>query len=671
MNEITLLGVSDGFALFGGTNGLTVVVGIANLDVFDPIPKLSVDFSRWDDADPAQVPTEAFELADNALGNATQVEGTDVIIAAGAKDKRSFAIPKAAQAEAQKALTWRKEHGRGGTDVGLNTARTLAKGGSIGIQKVRHIARYFARHEVDKKGTGWSPGDDGFPSNGRIAWALWGGDPARRWSEGIARREKDLSVLAKLDFEPDDSVTDDSGAEDGIESTYEPGEPHVYVPDNLNDFACEICGMEDDALLHVEPAQDSDDVIVAAAGARRVATAEEFYNVDIDAEDPIPDFYVELETRADGVPSMITNIYAYRSNGTWVVWSKQGHNWSDHAEPSDVQPVDDESAYEIAILFDTMQSEEVPAASIDPFEWDEVQSALPGMPDYEAVAMEELEFCVVMGEDTGTKTLVVVELYTRVSDTECWRWNPVMVEWIQAPACPNDCTPVDEATAREAAARLSALAQNKPAPTGDKFTGLNEANPSLKLPNSPKPFVTPPSQATSPFEFDGAFARAAWIRGTSGGLGDGPPGFHAGRTSTSFSAQELNRDGNYTPEERSANAAKQPRNALGRFSKSGDTVHVKGSQRTAKIVAVDEVKGMYRIKYSDGTTQWRNTRDVVPLKEGETPPPPAAEVQVQPEGHRRRASRHRVHPEGDARQGAAGHGRRRAQEGGRGLPGVH
>jgi HK97 family phage prohead protease len=44
------------------------------------------------------------------------------------------------------------------------------------------MASYFARHEVDKQGEGWSPGEDGFPSNGRIAWALWGGDAGRAWA---------------------------------------------------------------------------------------------------------------------------------------------------------------------------------------------------------------------------------------------------------------------------------------------------------------------------------------------------------------------------------------------------------------------------------------------------------------------------------------------------------
>lgn len=80
-----------------------------------------------------------------------------------ADGSRMYTIPKSAKAEAEKALKWHKEHKRGGTPVGMNTARTLAKGGQIGIEKVRHIAKYFPRHEVDKKGKGWAPGEDNFP----------------------------------------------------------------------------------------------------------------------------------------------------------------------------------------------------------------------------------------------------------------------------------------------------------------------------------------------------------------------------------------------------------------------------------------------------------------------------------------------------------------------------
>lgn len=112
---------------------------------------------------------------------------------------RKYTIPKAAQTEAKKALQWRKEHKRGGTPVGLNTARTLAKGGQIGIEKVRHIAKYFARHEVDKKGKGYKPGEDGFPSAGRIAWALWGGDAAWRWAADIVESDNNRKKALKAD----------------------------------------------------------------------------------------------------------------------------------------------------------------------------------------------------------------------------------------------------------------------------------------------------------------------------------------------------------------------------------------------------------------------------------------------------------------------------------------
>jgi hypothetical protein len=134
------------------------------------------------------VPDSAYELASAAL--------YDVANPIVASASRMYTIPDGVKNEAIKALKWRKEHKRGGTPVGLNTARTLAKGGQIGITKVRHIAKYFPRHEVDKKGKGWDMGEDGFPSNGKIAWALWGGDAGQRWASAIVERENKKPVTA-------------------------------------------------------------------------------------------------------------------------------------------------------------------------------------------------------------------------------------------------------------------------------------------------------------------------------------------------------------------------------------------------------------------------------------------------------------------------------------------
>lgn len=114
--------------------------------------------------------------------------------------QRMYTIPGGVQAEAKKALRWRKEFKRGGTPVGLNSARTLARGGQIGIEKIRHIAKYFPRHEVDKRAKGWKPAQENYPSNGRIAWSLWGGDAAWRWASAIVEREDKKSLLAGGDY---------------------------------------------------------------------------------------------------------------------------------------------------------------------------------------------------------------------------------------------------------------------------------------------------------------------------------------------------------------------------------------------------------------------------------------------------------------------------------------
>ena len=97
--------------------------------------------------------------------------------------------------EAKKGKEWREEFGRGGTEVGLKTANMIISN-SLTADRVTRMYSYLQRHEVDKQGEGFSPDEDGFPSAGRIAWALWGGDAAVKWSERkrneiIAEEEKD------------------------------------------------------------------------------------------------------------------------------------------------------------------------------------------------------------------------------------------------------------------------------------------------------------------------------------------------------------------------------------------------------------------------------------------------------------------------------------------------
>ena len=184
---IEFVGRSNELALFSSNNLGVIVNTELNLVTDSGDLKTLSAKSSWTSTQ-EEFPAATLDLVSGA---ATTLDIT-VITAAG----RMYTIPDGVKSEAKKALEWRKEHKRGGTPVGINTARTLAKGGQIGIEKLRHIAKYFPRHEVDKKGKGWKPGEDNFPSNGRIAWALWGGDAAWRWSSAIVERENKKAVTA-------------------------------------------------------------------------------------------------------------------------------------------------------------------------------------------------------------------------------------------------------------------------------------------------------------------------------------------------------------------------------------------------------------------------------------------------------------------------------------------
>jgi hypothetical protein len=43
-------------------------------------------------------------------------------------------------------------------------------GKNLSESTVKRMYSFFSRHEVDKQGEGFTPDEDGFPSNGRIAW---------------------------------------------------------------------------------------------------------------------------------------------------------------------------------------------------------------------------------------------------------------------------------------------------------------------------------------------------------------------------------------------------------------------------------------------------------------------------------------------------------------------
>ncbi len=85
--------------------------------------------------------------------------------------------------EAKRGIEWRKEFGRGGTRIGATRASQIVAKERLSPRTVRRMNSFFARHEVDKRADGFRPGEKGYPSNGRIAWSLWGGDAGQSWSK--------------------------------------------------------------------------------------------------------------------------------------------------------------------------------------------------------------------------------------------------------------------------------------------------------------------------------------------------------------------------------------------------------------------------------------------------------------------------------------------------------
>jgi ATP-dependent protease ClpP protease subunit len=84
--------------------------------------------------------------------------------------------------EARRGLAWRAEYNRGGTAVGVARARDISNRVNLSPETINRMVSYFARHEVDKQAEGFRQGEEGYPSAGRIAWALWGGDAGQAWA---------------------------------------------------------------------------------------------------------------------------------------------------------------------------------------------------------------------------------------------------------------------------------------------------------------------------------------------------------------------------------------------------------------------------------------------------------------------------------------------------------
>lgn len=156
------------------------------------------------------VSTPAYRASEIALRNIQQAyEESDADMSSRAYESIDFTPPEGAREEAAKGLAWREEFNRGGTEVGVARARDISNGRTLSHETVKRMVSYFARHEVDKRAEGFDAGDDGYPSAGRIAWALWGGDAGQSWANKIVRQmDSDDERTAVVEPVEEDTATE-------------------------------------------------------------------------------------------------------------------------------------------------------------------------------------------------------------------------------------------------------------------------------------------------------------------------------------------------------------------------------------------------------------------------------------------------------------------------------
>ena len=157
-------------------------------------PPPTPDAPEPDDSDPYDGEEEAVEEpGDDDMPPPSGDEVPELFKSAFSRAKYDgidFSVPKAVKEELRRGLEWH-EQGHSGDGLKSETvswARRMANGADISPDKARKMRAWLARHEVDKKGKGFRPGEDGFPSPGRVAWALWGGNPAVPWSNKLVRQ---------------------------------------------------------------------------------------------------------------------------------------------------------------------------------------------------------------------------------------------------------------------------------------------------------------------------------------------------------------------------------------------------------------------------------------------------------------------------------------------------
>jgi hypothetical protein len=156
----------------------------------------------------------------------------------------TFTPPKAVRSAARRSLDWIGEGkaGSGFTGVGRARANQLASGEQVTMATLKRMKAFFSRHEVDKDAVGFSQGEKGYPSAGRVAWDAWGGDAGFAWAESLVA--EDDKKIEKHNQGKHDQKTHGSWA-DGIADAILAGGHPTVEKENLSAFLMKASKRDD------------------------------------------------------------------------------------------------------------------------------------------------------------------------------------------------------------------------------------------------------------------------------------------------------------------------------------------------------------------------------------------------------------------------------------------
>jgi HK97 family phage prohead protease len=228
---------------------------------------------------------------------------------------------KSMQDEAKRALAWIADGkaGSGFTDVGRKRASDIAAGNAMSAQTVLRMYSFFARHEVDKKGVGFSPDEEGYPSAGRVSWAAWGGDAGYSWSTKIRNQISQSARALSLMTSKEDAM---AITENPVEQ-YATGENSVLHSVMAADAAMDAAqGLIAD---NMDPIVSQAYYLICAADAALSEVIESLGGADEDDamadESAMP---AEMPMIASQYSAEVAETESRIASGSYVSWSSSG-----------------------------------------------------------------------------------------------------------------------------------------------------------------------------------------------------------------------------------------------------------------------------------------------------------------------------------------------------------